>query len=424
MLATRRLLDKQSGYHLMRDLAKKQSLLHVRETNVVKDSLGEEVQTVGVKTRFTYKTFKQKFADIQEAYVWVWYPWRSKPEFPVPALPCPNALKNLHGALVSSLTPIQQRNMDRMMHGVNIPETRDAEFAQSHPFLSYIVKKREGKPTSFPFWFRKYPTRRHAYEQRFAIPKEMLSGYNPEIVRALSFSCMSRKEKRDAEMASFCERYCPEDIEMKSIPAQCVRIAINIREGRNELLLRPHNNMLKFRLGSSELRLMRLMRRWRKVDFRGYWEFVRDHDMLDIIQPSSVTKYRRGQWWRAEWKLGYALSKDSTEFLDPRGLMGCVETGRSHSEVARDLGLSYTRPLNGREKAYYEGRARYFEKLQQFKLEHADDHKERIREDYQKRVSSLYQRVTSKQQTVDIPSKFRAGGIDTQRWKSKRHGPM
>ena len=155
------------------------------------------------------------------------------------------------------MSPIQKRNMERMMYGISIPPARDATFAQSHPFLSYIVKKLDGKPKSFPFWYKKYPTHRHAYENRFAVPSEMLAGTNPELQRAFSFSCMSRGEKINAELGHFCERYCPEDTLKQSIPTRCIRHAITVRKARNHLLTNAHNHVMKFRMEKKEAKLER-----------------------------------------------------------------------------------------------------------------------------------------------------------------------
>ena len=413
----------------MRELGKKKSKLHVQEAMTTKDASGTEIRSTGTRSRFTYRTFRQQMSKIEEVYVWVWYPWRAHPEHPVPALPCPRTLKNLHGAVVTSLSPRQKQNRENMLSGVTLQATDEAlssKFSQKHPFLSYICEKLRDKPKGFPFWYKKYPSTRHAYENRFAVPKEMLDGYdNAEMRRAFSFPNMRNGEKLRAETTAMCERYCPDDTSRRSIPARCIRLAIFVREKRNHLLTNPKNHIGKRQLGNLERALQNAMRRWRKEDFRGYWEFVREHDMLDIIQPENRVKYRWGMWWRSDWRFGHALSSSTTDFLDPRGLMGCVETGRSCAEVARDLALSYTRTLNTKERKYFESRATYFERLQQFKYDHVEANRERERQEYLNKLQALYQRRSARNLTVDIPRKLhRTKNISLQRWKCWRHGPM
>ena len=421
--------DKAATFADMRKMARKSRQM---SHNTVIDKQGEEITGTGVKLQYTYKNFKQQVDKIENPYVWTWYPWRAHPEHPKPALPCPRALKNLHGAVIPSLTPNQKRIRDGSMYR-GVPQALGQEsmqnrFAQSHPFLQYIInnERTKDKPVGFPFWYKKYPTVYQAYENRFAVPSEMLEGYsNPELTRAFSFANMKDNEKVHGEIAGLCERYCPDDYARKSTPATCIRLAIRVRELRNHLLLNPKNHVWKAVLGNTERRLEKEFRKWRKQDFRAYWEFIREHELLDICQPDNAIKSRWGMYWRTDWRQGHALSADIADYIDPRGLMGCVETGRSHSEVARDLGLNYTRTLTTGERKYFQNKVTYFERLQRFKFEHVEHTNEKARIEALSRAQALYQKRCTKNLVVDPARKFNQGKpISMLRWKSKRHGPQ
>ncbi|KNH05443.1 tetracenomycin polyketide synthesis O-methyltransferase TcmP [Perkinsela sp. CCAP 1560/4] len=433
MNLSRRLLSTEKPAESFSSLRRKSKEPKGHAKNFVIGDDGEKIVGSGVRLQYTYKNFKAHVDKIENPYVWTWYPWRAHPEHPKPALPCPRALKNLHGAVIPSLTPNQKRIREGSLYK-GIPQAMGQEllqdrFTQSHPFLHYIISSAAAngkRPMSFPFWYKKYPTVHQAYENRFAVPSEMLEGYgNPELTRAFSFANMKENEKTRAEVSALCERYCPTDHQRKSTPATCIRIAIRVREIRNHLLLNPKNHVYKMLLGMNERRLEKEFRKWRKLDFRAYWEFIREHELLDICQPDNVVKSRWGMWWRTEWRLGHALSRDIADYIDPRGLMGCVETGRSHSEVARDLGLNYTRTLTTGERKYFHNKATYFERLQKFKFDHVEQTNEKARIEALSRAQALYQKRCAKNLVVDPARKFHKGKpISMLRWKSKRHGPQ
>lgn len=90
--------------------------------------------------------------------------------------------------------------------------------------------------------------------------------------------------------------------------------------------------------------------------------------MQDVLQPPNLVRYRWGSYWEYDWNAGLAISNNLPDVLDPRGLNGCVETGRSRFEVARDLGLSYTRPLRDNERKQLSHQAVFYEKMAKFKM--------------------------------------------------------
>lgn len=113
-------------------------------------------------------------------------------------MPMRRALKTVHGALYTDLTQVQKKRQEAMHYGISIPPTHQMQFEQQHPLLASVLQQIDGQPKGFPFWYKKYPTRRHAYENRFNIPTEMLDGYSDNIKRALSYEMMSNFEKAAA----------------------------------------------------------------------------------------------------------------------------------------------------------------------------------------------------------------------------------
>ncbi|CCW59824.1 unnamed protein product [Phytomonas sp. EM1] len=386
---------------------------------------GEIVQGRGRIRRRTHSELKSAIESMEHPAIWLWYPWRKNPEPPTPYMPSRRALKNVHGAIFTNLTPIQQKKQEQMLYGVNIPETREMRFEKEHPMLASALRQLKGQPKGFPFWYRKYPTRRHAYERRFSIPEEMLEGYNENIKKAVSKEMMSLREKQFAQEAMYMERYAEHDFDTTSPAVLAVKRALKMRILRNHLLTNPHNNIIKVVLTNTERKLAHALRRLRKVDFRRYWEIIRDHDVQDVLQPANLVTYRYGVYWRYDWNAGLAISTNLPDVLDPRGLNGCVETGRSRSEVARDLGLSYTRPLHENEKKQLSQQAVYYERLAKFKLEQPEAARAQERERFVRKFSGMFLKLDVKSGAPDFPSTYRKLlGTKVIRWASKRHGPM
>lgn len=396
-----------------------------RGNRIVKVTKGGEATLArGAEATNTTSAAREGLQSMETPVMWVWYPWRRRPEPPT-GLPTSNALKNLHGAVYSSLTPRQQKRQAQMMYGTSIPQERDKEVAAKHPFLDAVLKGLDGRPKGFPFWYKKYPTRRHAYETRFNIPREMLEGYSAEVKQAVSSDNMSERELVAAQKAMYAERYAEDGLDTSSPAVRCVHLAIGARVLRNHLLTNPHNNIAKTRLTITESGLNKALRRLRKIDFRRYWEIIRDHDMQDIIQPRNLPHYRYGRYWSFDWNQGIALTTNIPDFMDPRGMNGCIETGRARSEVARDLGLSYTRPLNATEKRRLASEATYHERLVRFRTEHPHQWREEERARFVKKFTGMFQKINRYSGAVDFPSKYRRMlGNTVLRWRSCRHGPM
>lgn len=386
---------------------------------------GDVVKGRGSVRHRTHSQLKDVIESMEHPAIWLWYPWRKNPEPPTPYMPSRRALKNVHGAVYSNLSPTQKRKQEQMLYGVNIPESRELKFEKEHPLLANILRPLEGSPKGFPFWYKKYPTRRHAYENRFSIPMEMLDGYSPEIKEAVSNKMMSIQEKQFAEEALYMERYAEHDLDTTSPAVLAVKRALKMRILRNHLLTNPHNNLIKTILSNTEKKLNHALRRLRKVDFKKYWEIIRDHDVQDILQPPNLVTYRQGAYWKYDWNAGLAISTPLADIMDPRGLNGCVETGRSRSEVARDLGLSYTRPLMPNEKKQLSQQAVYYERLKKFKLTQPEAAREQERQRFIKKFSGMFLKMDIKSGAPDFPSTYRKLlGSQVIRWSSKRHGPM
>eukprot|EP00796_Vickermania_ingenoplastis_P012924 gene12924-8781_t len=360
---------------------------------------GELVRGRGKVRHRSHSQLKEAIEAMEHPAIWLWYPWRKNPEPPTPYMPSRRALKNVHGAIFSDLSPIQKQRQEEMYYGVNIPASRDMRFEREHPLLASALRQLGGRPKGFPFWFKKYPTRRHAYENRFSIPREMLDGYPEEVRRAVSREMMSIREKQFAEESQYMERYAEHDFDTTSPAVLAVKRALKVRVLRNHLLTNPHNNIYKTVLACTERKLGHALRRLRKADFKRYWEIIRDHDIQDILQPPNLVSYRLGCYWRYDWDAGLAISTPIADIMDPRGLNGCVETGRSRSEV-RDLGLNYTRPLQPNEKKQLAQQAVYYERLAKFKLEQPEAAR------------------------AGAPAIYPLLGSHVVRWASKRHGPM
>lgn len=386
---------------------------------------GEAVQGRGKVRRRSHSALKSAIAEMEYPAIWLWYPWRKNPEPPTPYMPARRALKNVHGAVYTNLSPIQKKKQEEMLYGISIPSTRQMKFDTEHPMLANALRQLEGQSRGFPFWYKKYPTRRHAYERRFSIPEEMLEGYSEDVKKAVSSQMMTTSEKQFAEEAMYMERYAEHDFDTTSPAVLAVKRALKMRILRNHLLLNPHNNIIKVVLANTERKLNHALRQLRKIDFRKYWEIIRDHDVQDILQPPNLVTYRQGAYWKYDWNAGLAISTNLPDVLDPRGLNGCVETGRSRSEVARDLGLSYTRPLHENEKKQLSQQAVYYERLAKFKLEQPEVARIQERDRFVRKFSGMFIKLDLKSGAPDFPSTYRhLLGTKVTRWASKRHGPM
>jgi ribosomal protein S15P/S13E len=415
---------KATGFDLKTTFSRTTNFNSARKVRLIAAD-GEQVVGRGKQRRRSHDALKKEIDTMEHPAIWIWYPWRKNPEPPQPFFPQRRALKNLYGALYSDLTPIQKRRQEEMFFGAQLNEKRQTDFESRHPFLDQILKSLDGAPKGFPFWYKKYPTRNHAYENRFNIPSEMLDGYPEDIRKAVSHSMMTTKEKMKAEEAKYCERYAKHDFDTTSPAVKAVRHAIAARSMRNHLLTNPHNNLMKFKLGSKEHALKRALRSLRKEDFKKYWEVIRDHDVQDIIQPPNAVTYRWGAYWNHDWNMGMALTTNIADFMDPRGMNGCVETGRSRSEVARDLGLSYTRPLHDNEKRQLAQNATYYERLAKFKAEQPEHARQLERERFVRKFSGVFLKMAQGGQVYDFPNKNRhLIGTKVLRWKARRHGPM
>ncbi|CAD2215265.1 hypothetical protein AGDE_02883 [Angomonas deanei] len=252
----------------------------------------------------------------------------------------------------------------------------------------------------------------------------MLEGYNENMKKAVSQGMMTIQEKQFAQEAMYMERYAEHDFDTTSHAVLAVKRALKVRVMRNHLLTNPHNNLMKTFLAHAENSLNLTLRRLRKVDFKRYWEIIRDHDIQDVLQPPSLVTYRQGAYWKHDWNAGLGISTNLPDVLDPRGLNGCVETGRSRSEVARDLGLSYTRPLQENEKKQLSQQAVYYERLAKFKMEQPEAARAQERERFVRKFSGMFLKMDIKSGAPDFPSTYRRLlGTKVTRWSSKRHGP-
>lgn len=425
---------------LIGKLGAQSRVTRVRIKELAQDtSTGELIQGRGTQTRAASDQLKADFEKFEYPLIWIYYPWRRNPEPPSgTALPCPNALKNLHGAVVQSLTDREKVREEELKTGFSIPLSRSTTHARKHPFLDDIMKKTvnvqldpaTNKPVAassvgFPFWYKMYPTRRHAYEYRFNIPKEMVLSFPKPMQQALSYANFRDREMLAAEKARYIEKYAEHDLDTTSPAVVCGMLALKARSIRNHLLTNPANNLAKFRLAKTERSLLKNLRKLRKIDFRKYWQLIQDHDIQDLIQPSNNVSYRWGAYWKYEWDSGFAISTNVSDFMDPRGLNGCVETGRSRAEVSRDLGLSYTRPLLPNEKKHLADVAMYQERLSKLKVENPEAWRLKGRQQFINKFTGLFTAINWKARVVDFPSRFRSQvGTKFTRWKSARHGPM
>lgn len=425
---------------LMGKLGAQSKGTQIRLREITKDDAsGELIAGPGMRMKKSTGQLQETFNQFEYPLIWIYYPWRKGPEPPVGSpLPCPNALKNLHGAVVNSLTSTEQSRQREYEQGFRIPDSREKAHAAKHPFLHNIFKKtvnvrddpQTGLPVvanavGFPFWYKMYPTRQHAYEYRFNIPKEMVLAYPKDMQAALSSTNMAKGEKGRAEKARYIEKYQEHDLDTTSPAVVCSVIALRARSLRNHLLVNPHNNIVKFALAKTELALSRNLKRLRKIDFKKYWQIINDHDVQDLIQPNNKVSYRWGKYWRHDWDSGVGLATNIADFMDPRGMSGCVETGRSRAEVARDLGLSYTRALMPNEKRHLQNCAVYRERLQRLKVENPEQWRLKGRQEFIKKFTGLFVKVNWKSRVVDFPSRFRGiVGSKLTRWKSARHGPQ
>jgi hypothetical protein len=389
---------------------------------------GETLLLRGVVVKKSASKLVENMKQMENPMVWTWYPWRRNPEPPLPSFPCPNALKNFNGAFLPELSPkqleVRQKALDLAPRTEYSAPDPAARFSGKHPFLNKILRETTGQRKGFPFFFKKYPSRQFASETRFNIPEEMLEGMPTEIQRGLSSHNMSENERLRRELNVYRQRYQTHDLETTNACMRTVTLALEVRELRNHCLSNPHNNLAKFKLAHSESSLARHLRKLRKRNFRKYWEIVRDHDLMDVLQPHNNVTYRQGAYWKWDWDHGDAISTNIATFMDPRGVSGCVETGRSRAEVARDLGLSYTRPLLPGEKKQLTSNALHFERLQKFKNELPDAFIERERARFVSHFTGIFSRVTTKSGVPDFPSTHRRL-LHTKilRWKSSRHGP-
>jgi ribosomal protein S15P/S13E len=361
---------------------------------------------------------------MEQPSIWIWYPWRKNPEPPTPAMPLRRALKNLHGAIYTELSGVQKKRQEEMLYGARISPERDVAAQARHPFLHGILKSLDGSAKGFPFWYKKYPTRRHAFENRFSIPAEMLDGYSANVKTAVSGSMMTNREKLLAQQHMYTERYAEHDFDTSSPAVLAVKLALRCRTLRQHLLTNPHNNIGKQWLARAERKLDRTLRRLRRLDFKRYWEIIREHDVQDMIQPRNKVTYRWGSYWFHDWNAGLAISTKISDFMDPRGMNGCIETGRSRAEVARDLGLCYTRTLNDKEKKQLTNHAMYYDRLARFKLEQPEAARQKERASFVRKFSGMFAVMNRKSSVPDFPSTFRSLlHSKILRWKSKRHGP-
>jgi ribosomal protein S15P/S13E len=421
-----RKMKKQKGFFLGGDFTtQKVVMVRYREARKVD---GEQVQMRGEQVHRSATNLKKQMEKQENPMIWIWYPWRRNPERPIPSFPCPNALKNLNGAFIGELTGEQSAARDRALGGASRREYRapdlDEKMAAKHPFLRTILTETKGKRKGFPFFFKKYPTRHFATEARFNIPEEMLEGTSPELQRALSPQNMSSVELVRREKSIYRERFLAHEMDESSPALVVVNLAIEARELRNHCLSNPHNNIWKSKLYKTERNLRSQLTRLRKANFRQYWEIVRDHDLMDIVQPLSVANLRKGRYFERDWDVGLGISTNIAQFMDPRGVAGCIETGRSRAEVARDLGLSYTRALLPHEKKTLTANALHFERLQRFRNEMPDAFIERQRKNFMHNFTGIYKRTVGSAPHHDFPHAHRRL-LHTKmlRWKSARHGP-
>ncbi len=390
----------------------------------LKTESGEMMTGRGKERRKGHLSLKTELEKMSQPSIWVWYPWRKNPEPPSPAMPMRRALKNVHGAVYTDLSPVQKKRQEETMYGARISPDRDVAAEARHPFLHGVLRSLDGTAKGFPFWYKKYPTRRHAFENRFSIPSEMLDGYSANVRKAVSAAMMSNREKLMASQHMYTERYAEHDFDTSSPAVLAVKLALRSRTLRQHLLTNPHNNMAKQWLAQAERKLDQTLRRLRRLDFKKYWEIIREHDVQDIIQPKNKVSYRWGSYWFYDWNAGLAISTKISDFMDPRGMNGCVETGRSRAEVARDLGLCYTRTLNDMEKKQLTNHAQYYERLARFKLDQPEAARQKEREAFVRKFSGMFSVMTKRASVPDFPSTFRSLlHSKIIRWKSKRHGP-
>eukprot|EP00758_Cryptobia_borreli_P006253 Tbor_TRINITY_DN5102_c1_g3::TRINITY_DN5102_c1_g3_i1::g.26332::m.26332 len=423
-------IGKQHGYHLKAAL-KKTVAFEKAKRQIGHKIDGERVAGRGAQRRKQTSELKEEMGKMEHPAIWIWYPWRKNPEPPTPAMPITRALKNPQGAIYTELTPVQKRRSDEMYYGLgkmsveNDKAYRDQKHENNHPFLHTVLQSLEGKAKGFPFWYKKYPTRRHAFLNRFSIPNEMLEGYSDTIKKSLSVPMMTLKEKLSSQKSMYIERYAQHDFDINSIPVRCVVKCVKARELRSHLLTNPHNHVAKRHLATTERKIGSLLRIIRKTNFRIYWSILRDHDVQDLIQPTNNISYRMGSYWQHDWNQGLAIKTNIADFMDPRGLNGCIETGRSRAEVARDLGLSYTRALADNEKRALSHQSTYYEKLAKFRATNPEQSREMDRIRYLKKFSGMFALMNKKAAVIDFPSKYRRLiGSKFTRWKSARHGPM
>lgn len=423
-LASYQKLTKARGYDLRTSLFNTSAF--VKAKRISKGTVdGERVQGRGAERRRSTTSLQDSMEKMEHPAIWIWYPWRKNPEPPTPAMPMRRALKNAHGAVYSSLSTVQQRRHDEMYYGAARPASVERRHEVEHPFLAKVLKDLGTAPKGFPFWFKKYPTRGHAYQNRFNIPTEMLDGYSDNIKKSLSPALMSEREMLMAQKAMYRERFAQHDYDQSSLPVQCVTLAVQCRALRNHLLKHAHNNIAKFTLRKKEKVLGSKLRVLRRVNFRQYWTILREHDVQDLVQPTNAIKYRWGNHWMHDWNKGYAITTKVADFMDPRGLNGCVETGRSRAEVARDLGLQYTRSLMPNERKALSNEAVYYEKIAKFKAAHPERIRDGQRLAFMRKFSGMFAVMNKKGGLYDFPSKMRrVVGTKVTRWRSVRHGPM
>ena len=234
----------------------------------IKTESGELIQGRGKERRKGHMSLKAELQSMEHPSIWIWYPWRKNPEPPTPSMPMRRALKNVHGAIYTDLSPLQKKRQEEMMFGARMSPVRDASSEARHPFLHGVLKSLDGAAKGFPFWYKKYPTRRHAFENRFSIPSEMLDGYSDNVKKALSGKMMTNKEKLLSTEHMYTERYAQHDFDTSSPAVLAVKLALRSRTARQHLLTNPHNNMAKQWLCQAERRLDRTLRRLRRLDFK------------------------------------------------------------------------------------------------------------------------------------------------------------